>query len=102
MGKTVVVDSLPKCDFCGNEAHYDGKTTAHGVWAYMCEKHFRQYRVGLGTGKGQKLIVAPFKCPHCGAMMTPEGQLDATGISSVCLECGAELDFENLPEAAVA
>ena len=30
---------MPKCDFCNNDAVYDGKTVK-GPWAYMCEKHF--------------------------------------------------------------
>ena len=58
----VMVDQLPNCDFCKQNplipyqaAHYDGKTKM-GPWAYMCEEHFKQYGVGLGLGKGQKLI----------------------------------------------
>lgn len=44
-----------KCDFCDSSAKYDGKT-AGGPWANMCEKHFKAYGVGLGTGRGQKII----------------------------------------------
>ena len=51
----VVVPKLPKCDFCSAGALYDGKTIL-GPWAYMCPKHFRIYGIGLGLGKGQKLI----------------------------------------------
>lgn len=29
-----------KCDFCKNEATYDGKTI-FGAWAYMCPHHFK-------------------------------------------------------------
>lgn len=47
---------IPKCDICGTEAAYDGKTTA-GPWAYMCEYDFTMYGVGLGTGKGQRMIL---------------------------------------------
>ena len=36
-------------------ALYDGKTK-DGPWAYMCEDHFKSHGVGLGTGRGQKLI----------------------------------------------
>jgi hypothetical protein len=46
-----------KCDFCEKQAHYDGRTNQKGIWAYMCEDHFRQYGVGLGLGKGQRLIL---------------------------------------------
>jgi hypothetical protein len=49
----VSVSELPKCDFCLKKAKYDGRTIL-GSWANMCEIHFRQFGVGLGTGKGQK------------------------------------------------
>jgi len=52
----VFVDRLPKCNFCGGLAHYDGKTK-YGCWAYMCELHFWEYGCGrLGLGWGQRLI----------------------------------------------
>ena len=50
------VEKKPRCDFCGSEAKYDGKTKL-GPWAYMCEICFEKFGIGLGTGKGQKLIV---------------------------------------------
>ncbi len=58
--ETYINNNNPKCDICKNlgmysEALYDGKTM-YGLWAYMCEKHFKDYGVGLGTGRGQKLI----------------------------------------------
>ena len=53
----VEVPKLPDCDFCGDEAHYDGKTKL-GPWAYMCDPCFRDNGIGLGLGKGQKLIVS--------------------------------------------
>ena len=61
MGTEVVVPELPACDLCKQEgrerdAEYDGKTVM-GPWAYMCEAHFQRYGMGLGTGRGQKLIV---------------------------------------------
>lgn len=37
------------------EAVYDGKTK-EGPWAFMCEKCFKEHGVGLGTGRGQKLV----------------------------------------------
>jgi len=52
----VVVSRLPKCDFCGKQAQYDGKTVM-GPWANMCPTHFRMYGRGLGLGKGQKLVL---------------------------------------------
>ena len=55
-GTEVYVQELPMCDFgCGRQALYDGRTVT-GQWAYMCESCFKQYGVGLGTGKGQRLI----------------------------------------------
>lgn len=52
----VKVARIPKCDFCLDKAKYDGKTKV-GPWAYMCKKHFKQFGVGLGLGKGQELIL---------------------------------------------
>lgn len=40
----------------GVPAHYDG-ATIHGPWAYMCETHFESDGIGLGLGRGQRLIV---------------------------------------------
>ncbi len=56
------VSSLPLCDICDHTdgpiyAQYDARLTI-GSWADVCEKHFKAYGVGLGTGKGQRLIVA--------------------------------------------
>lgn len=55
----VEVIELPKCDFCKanpTAAAYHGKTT-FGPWGYMCDTHFQHYGIGLGLGKGQKLIL---------------------------------------------
>jgi hypothetical protein len=55
------VRTIPECSFClrmdgiHTPAMYDGKTTI-GPWAFMCMKHMRQYGLGLGIGKGQRLI----------------------------------------------
>lgn len=49
--------SVPtKCDINGEpflKEFVDGKTTM-GPWANMCPQCFRDYGVGLGTGRGQK------------------------------------------------
>lgn len=57
MSTQVEVSKLPKCDVCGGTAHYDAKTT-QGAWGYLCEEHFATMGVGLGTGRGQRLVVA--------------------------------------------
>ena len=59
-GREAVVDSIPGCDMCALQgqakpAAYDGATVM-GPWAYMCEAHFRQYGVGVGEGRGQRLF----------------------------------------------
>jgi len=64
--KTVIVTELPNCSFCEMEgktkpAEYDGRTVI-GQWAFMCQQHFDLNGVGLGTGKGQKLVL-PIKRP---------------------------------------
>jgi hypothetical protein len=61
MGDTAYIPHPEYCDLCKSqglqvEAVYDGKTV-HGPWAYMCENHFGAMGVGLGTGRGQRLIV---------------------------------------------
>lgn len=62
MGTQVDVLSLPHCQLCAANgihaipAHYDAKTI-WGPWANMCESCFKQFGVGLGTGKGQRLVI---------------------------------------------
>jgi len=53
--QTALVSSYPACDFCGEEAHFDGKTTL-SVWAFMCDYDFQVYGKGLGIAIGQRLI----------------------------------------------
>jgi len=57
MEKAVYLPELPNCDICkdGTKAEYDAKTV-FGVWAYLCRKCFSKYGIGLGIGKGQKLV----------------------------------------------
>lgn len=65
-GTRVTVKKLPACDFasfpnstCGPAAHpagYDGATKL-GPWANMCEVAFQSFGLGLGTGRGQALIL---------------------------------------------
>lgn len=57
-----LVGSRPDCDFCMRDgvkspASVDGKTTS-GPWANMCEAHFETEGVGLGLGRGQRLVEA--------------------------------------------
>jgi len=58
------VTNLPNCDICLQKdgiktpAKYDGKINQKPYcWAFMCEIHFRAYGIGLGVGRGQKLVV---------------------------------------------
>lgn len=66
-GTTVEVLERPPCDICtgreGGPGHpavrsaaYDGKTHGGG-WAYMCAPDFSLYGIGLGVGRGQKLVL---------------------------------------------
>ena len=52
----VEMEKAPKCDICGAEAKYDAKTTT-GQWGYLCPNCFMMYGVGLGLGKGQKIVI---------------------------------------------
>lgn len=61
MSTTARVLRRPDCDVCKQNnlttpAEYDGKTV-HGPWANMCGPHFELIGVGLGTGRGQRLLV---------------------------------------------
>ena len=65
MSTETFVSELPKCDLCVAagvssplDAEYDGRTI-RGSWANMCEAHFQLFGTGLGTGRGQKLVVRP-------------------------------------------
>lgn len=56
-------DELPPCQLrgrephdCGGAAGYDGKTI-FGPWAHMCPEAFTRYGVGLGVGRGQRLVL---------------------------------------------
>lgn len=55
------VPELPRCGLHWElrhevvEAAYDAKTT-YGPWAYLCVPCFVDHGVGLGTGRGQRLI----------------------------------------------
>jgi hypothetical protein len=61
---TTVVDRIPDCDICKyaekrvnpRPAVIDGKTI-HGPWANMCASHFETHGVGLGLGRGQRLVL---------------------------------------------
>ena len=55
MTTEVKVLEKPECQFCGKEGAYDGKTKM-GPWAFMCKECHKKYGVGIGTGKGQRLV----------------------------------------------
>lgn len=68
MSTEVKVATIPECDLkdkysdhAGDEvqpkAEYDG-ATVFGPWAYMCGPCFKKFGVGLGTGRGQRLVLA--------------------------------------------
>jgi hypothetical protein len=48
------LSTRPDCETV--PAYYDGKTVM-GPWAYMCESCFQRVGVGLGLGRGQRLVV---------------------------------------------
>lgn len=56
----VKVYNTKYCDLCQvigktTVALYDAKTKM-GPWGYLCKTHFQEQGIGLGLGKGQKLI----------------------------------------------
>lgn len=63
MSSSVQVDALPTCNMCQLDhvqhpakATVDGKTKG-GPWAFMCDPCFDKHGIGLGTGKGQRLVL---------------------------------------------
>lgn len=64
MGTEVEVTRIPDCDLTEKygdhdepvPAAYDGATIL-GPWAYMCEACFQKFGIGLGTGRGQRLVL---------------------------------------------
>lgn len=57
MSDEVQVRELPMCNICSTaKATYDGATKL-GPWANMCPQCFAIHGVGLGTGRGQRLVV---------------------------------------------
>jgi hypothetical protein len=56
---TDVLETRPGCDLCqGRPAAIDGKTV-FGGWAYMCVPCHDAYGLGLGLGRGQRLLIEP-------------------------------------------
>lgn len=39
--REAVVPELPKCDICGQEAHYDARTKL-GFWANLCDDCYEE------------------------------------------------------------
>lgn len=56
-GETAVVARIPNCDVCGEAAVYDARTI-HGPWAMLCEVDYQELGIGLGIGRGQRLVLA--------------------------------------------
>ena len=62
----------------------------------MCQEHFDKYGVGLGTGKGQKLV-RPIKpdCDHDTDQSLWENvSWDTDGKMIRCKKCGEEREVE--------
>lgn len=94
MAREVVVPTLPHCDLCMAAeilatAAYDGKTT-HGPWANMCRHCFEQFGIGLGTGKGQRLILRT----EAAATPAPERVTLLAGGDSIYLYAPGDPDID--------
>jgi hypothetical protein len=58
----VDIIKIPRCDFCMaqgiiTDALYDGCTKNGHTWANMCQLHYQMNGVGVGLGRGQRLIL---------------------------------------------
>ena len=82
MRNSTSIVMLPSCDFCKEIALYDGKTHL-GPWAYMCERHFNLYGIGIGPDKGQKLVLVK---PRSALLQAPEGLFAIAGQVSALLQ----------------
>jgi len=80
--KVAKVDNYPDCDFCNKKARYDGKTKM-GPWANMCEDCFKKFGIGLGMGKGQKLVQVD-RCGCCGRILNDVQTIIAVGTQLYC------------------
>jgi hypothetical protein len=84
---------LPRCDFCRKIALYDGKTHM-GLWAYMCEDHFRLYGAGIGPEKGQVLVLAN---PRSDLLPAPDGVFAIAGqVCALLRKSGKPCDANDL------
>ena len=106
--KTVEKDTIPKCDFCDNEAKYDAPTK-DGRWAYMCSLHFTIHKADNAEEVGTRIVkrvhkfvetpkeikkvmvpltldsIAYVKCPYCKAERGVEPDANYT---VTCESCG--------------
>lgn len=58
MSTTATIPYARTCDVCTKTAEYDAKTI-HGPWANLCREHWELLtEQRLGTGYGQRLVVA--------------------------------------------
>ena len=57
-GTAVGMAAIPNCDLCPDPtpAAYDAATRM-GPWGNLCESCYSRYGIGLGTGRGQRLIL---------------------------------------------
>jgi hypothetical protein len=70
MGDSVQVIKIPQCDLCNangvtKEAYADARIVVcspyqiglrPGMWANVCEPHFKTHKCTLGTGCGQRYV----------------------------------------------
>ena len=88
MTTTARVPKLPECDLCKDsdifttpeDAQYDGRTRS-GIWAFMCARHFETDGIGLGLGKGQRLIIESEHTQH-----------ETYKADQLCQQCGKRCD----------
>lgn len=99
----VIMDKYPRCDFCDEDAHYEAKTNM-GLWAYMCDSHYKEHGIGLGTGRGQIIIIdgggrssTSDKIPGGRAEGLPDSSFDKED-----LEKGTRVEMEHTNDPEVA
>lgn len=95
-GTTAVVAALPKCethtmvsprDTSEPLAAVDGKTVI-GPWAMMCSSCWERIGVGLGTGRGQRLILQN-PCASPGPDGSCQCKCEGCGHDQAECTCGA-------------
>lgn len=70
-----------------------------GLWAYMCEEHFRLYGTGIGPDKGQALVLTN---PRSDLLPVPDGPFAIAGqVCALLMKSGKPADAYELASQVI-